>query len=118
MVIKYLTLIFTPLKFVTCNVIGYICLVIVSIKHKGLKLLWEKNNPSKLPPALVRRIKMILELMNSAKRVEDLAFPGADLHPLKGDLTGFWAIKVSGNYRIIFRFVEQEVLDIDYLDYH
>ena len=92
--------------------------MIESIRHKGLKLLWEKNNPSKLPPVLVKRIKMILELMHRATRVEDLSFPGSDLHPLKGDLTGFWAIKVSGNYRIIFRFVDKNVLDIDYLDYH
>jgi len=56
--------------------------------------------------------------MNKAKKIEDLSFPGSDLHPLKGELAGFWAIKVSGNYRIIFRLVDENTLDIDYLDYH
>ena len=81
-------------------------------------MLWEKNDSSKLPPVLVKRIKMILELMNRAKKVEDLSFPGSELHLLKGGLSGYWAIKVSGNYRIIFRFVDENTLDIDYLDYH
>jgi len=56
--------------------------------------------------------------MNRAKKVEDLSFPGSELHLLKGGLSGYWAIKVSGNYRIIFRFVDENTLDIDYLDYH
>lgn len=45
-------------------------------------------------------------------------FPGAGLHPLKGDLAGFWSVKVNGNYRIIFRFENENAFDVDYIDYH
>ena len=45
-------------------------------------------------------------------------FPGSDFHGLRGDLAGFYAVKVTGNYRIIFRFEDEIASDIDYLDYH
>lgn len=76
--------------------------MIESIGHKGLKLLWEKGDSSKLPAVQVFKIN----------------FPGANLHTLKGDLAGFWAVKVNGNYRIIFRFKNENAFDIDYIDYH
>jgi toxin HigB-1 len=44
--------------------------------------------------------------------------PGARLHPLKGSLRGFFAVDVSGNWRIIFRFEEQDATDVDLTDYH
>jgi proteic killer suppression protein len=62
---------------------------------------------------------MVMQVINRAKKVEDIAFPGSDLHPLKGNMKGFWAVKISGNYRIIFRFDEKgcDALDLDYIDY-
>jgi proteic killer suppression protein len=97
---------------------GYIFVYDCSIKHKGLKLLWEKNDATKLPPQQVLKIKIILEVLNRAKKVNDIAFPGSDFHSLKGELEGYWAVKVTGNYRIVFLFIEENALDIDYLDYH
>jgi proteic killer suppression protein len=92
--------------------------MIESIKHEGLKLLWEKGDSSKLPAAQVFKIRMILTLINGAVNIEDMNFPGSDLHALKGNLAGFWAVKVNGNYRIIFRFKNENAFDIDYIDYH
>lgn len=93
-------------------------LMIESIQHKGLKLLWEKDDPSKLPAKQILRIKMILTLLDGAIKIQDMSFPGSDLHPLKGDLTGFWSVKVTANYRIIFRFENENAFDINYIDYH
>jgi proteic killer suppression protein len=45
-------------------------------------------------------------------------FPGSGLHPLTGELKGFWSVTVTGNYRIIFRFENENAHDIDYIDYH
>ena len=45
-------------------------------------------------------------------------FPGAFLHKLKGKLKGFWAVRVSGNWRVIFRFDSGDMFDVDYVDYH
>jgi proteic killer suppression protein len=44
--------------------------------------------------------------------------PSPSLHPLKGNMEGFFAVSVSGNYRLIFRFDGEDVVDVDYLDYH
>jgi len=92
--------------------------MIVSIRHKGLKLLWEKNNPSRLPAQQVKRIRNILTLLDSAKTSEDMNYPGSGFHALKGDLDGFYAVTVTGNYRIIFSFTDGDAELVDYLDYH
>lgn len=92
--------------------------MIESIQHKGLRLLWEKDNASKLPAVQIIKIRMILTLLDSAVNVQDMNFPGSDLHPLKGDLAGFWSVKVNGNYRLIFRFENESAFDVDYIDYH
>jgi proteic killer suppression protein len=92
--------------------------MIESIQHKGLKLLWEKDNPSKIPAVQILKIRMILTLLDNAVKVQDMNFPGSDLHLLKGDLAGFWSVKVNGNYRLIFRFENENAFDVDYIDYH
>ena len=48
----------------------------------------------------------------------DMNLPGFDLHPLKGDRAGFWAVTVRGNRRVVFRFEDGDAVDVDYLDYH
>ena len=92
--------------------------MIVSIRHKGLKLLWSKNDGSKLKQDQIRKIRNILTLLNGAKKVEDMNFPGAGLHPLKGELKGYWSVTVTGNYRIIFQFENGDAYLLDYIDYH
>ena len=47
-----------------------------------------------------------------------MALPGLDLHPLRGELVGYWAVKVSANWRVIFRFEDGNVVDVDLVDYH
>lgn len=103
---------------VNCNVFGYIQFMIKSILHKGLKLLYEDNNASKLHPHLIDKIRRILTRLEFANSLEDINLPGARLHPLSGKLKGFFAYKVSGNWRIIFRYERGHIYDIDYIDYH
>ncbi len=57
-------------------------------------------------------------MLHGAEKEEDLNYPGAGLHPLKGDLQGFWSVTVTGNYRIIFRFENGNAYLVDYIDYH
>ncbi|HVU56492.1 MAG TPA: type II toxin-antitoxin system RelE/ParE family toxin [Puia sp.] len=92
--------------------------MIASIQHKGLKLLWTKNDPSKLPAGQIKKIRNILTLLHSAEKVEDLTYPGAGLHLLKGGLKSYWSLTVTGNYRIIFEFENGNAHLVDYLDYH
>lgn len=94
--------------------------MIQSIRHKGLHLLWEEGDPSKLPKELVRKIEQRLEFIDTVTQVpQDFgAFPGWKIHKLSGGLKDYWSIWVSGNYRIIFRWDGQNAHDVDYLDYH
>jgi len=94
--------------------------MINSIKHKGLRLLWETGNDSKLPADLVVRISNMLEVIDSVNRVpQDFeGFKNWHLHKLTGELKDFWSLKVNKNYRIIFRFDGQNAYDLDYIDYH
>ena len=50
--------------------------------------------------------------------MQDMRYPGSDLHPLHGDLAGSWAVKVSGNWRVIFQFANGNASHVDYMDYH
>jgi proteic killer suppression protein len=44
--------------------------------------------------------------------------PGLRVHPLKGRSKGVWAVDVSGNWRVVFRFEGKHAVDVDYVDYH
>jgi proteic killer suppression protein len=93
--------------------------MIASIKHKGLRLLWEKDDPSKLPAEQVGKITRILEALDTAKTLDPLrAITGYKLHALTGGLKGHWSVTVTGNYRITFRFEAESAFDVDYIDYH
>ncbi len=43
---------------------------------------------------------------------------GFRLHQLSGGLRGYYAVSVSANWRVIFRFEDCNAVDVDYLDYH
>jgi len=94
--------------------------MIETIKSKALRLLWEKGDGSKLPPLQLKKIKLILQIIDDLEEVpEDLEnLVSFRPHPLKGNLQGFWSLDVTGNYRILFRFENKSAFDLDYLDTH
>lgn len=92
--------------------------MIQSFRHKGLKRLFEKADRSKVPAQQVQKLERILAALNRAAKPDDMDFPGFDLHPLKGDLRGFWSVTVSGNWRVVFRIQKGHVRDVDFVDYH
>jgi len=72
-----------------------------------------------LPAALVEKISDILVAIDEAVHPQEIGlFPGWRLHPLKGELKGFWSVTVSGNWRVIFRFEKGDAFDLDLVDYH
>ncbi len=92
--------------------------MIRSIRHKGLERLFESGDKSKVPADHARKIEDILETLRSATKLTDLALPEYRLHKLKGDRQGFWSMRVSRNWRIVFRFESGEACDVDLIDYH
>lgn len=92
--------------------------MIRSIRHKGLKRLYQEDDRRGIVSEHAERLRDILARLDASVSVTDMDLPGFRLHPLKGDLKGFWAVTVRANWRVIFRFVEGEALDVDYVDYH
>jgi proteic killer suppression protein len=92
--------------------------MIESFRHKGLRLLFADDDRSKVKADQAARIRLILAALNAAGRIEDMNQPTFRLHPLKGELKGFWAVTVRANWRIIFRFADGHASDVDLIDYH
>ena len=89
-----------------------------SFRHKGLKLLFENGDCRKVRSDQIDKIERILARLDQASEPDHMALPGFRLHPLKGDLAGFWAVSVSGNWRIVWRFEGPDATDVDLIDYH
>ena len=85
------------------------------IKHAGLRRLFEQDDARRLNPAQVRRILIDLDV---AFLPTEMDRPGYRLHRLQGDRRGDWSVRVSGNWRIVFRFADGEAVDVDLIDYH
>ncbi len=93
-------------------------MMLKTFRHKGLKRLFEKDDPSGVRADQARRIRSVLAHLDGARHPDDLALPGYRLHPLKGEFKGHWSVTISGNWRIIFRFDGDDALDVDLVDYH
>lgn len=92
--------------------------VIISFQHKGLERFFRTGKVSGIQPHHAEKLQFVLGALNEAVDGSQLDLPGWRLHPLKGDLKGYWSIKINGNWRVIFRFRGQDVELLDYLDYH
>jgi toxin HigB-1 len=92
--------------------------MIESFRHKGLKRLHEKGDRSGLSASMVPKIEEILSMLEAAETAREADIPGYRLHRLTGNLKGFWSVRVTGNWRIIFRFEEGAAHDVDLMDYH
>lgn len=92
--------------------------VIKSFRHRGLKRLYERDDKSQVRADMLDRIENILALLDRANRPEVMDLPGFRLHPLKGDMRGFWAVTVRANWRIVWRFEGTDAVDVDLIDYH
>ena len=92
--------------------------VLRTFRHRALKRLFKHGDKSKLRADQVERIEEILSRLDTAVGAKDLNTPGYRLHPLTGNLQGFWSVRVSANVRIMFRFEADDVYDVDLTDYH
>ncbi len=94
--------------------------MIKSFKHKGLEKFFLTGSIKGIQAIHQQKLARILFALDNAYKIEDLKLPGFNLHPLKGDLKGEWAITVQANWRVTFEFNEKtrEVHIVDYLDYH
>ena len=101
-----------------CKAYLYISHVIKSFRHKGLALLFQTGKKSGVQPNHAEKLRLILAAIDNATKPEDLFSANLGLHKLSANLKGLWAVKVSGNWRVIFRFEGADAVAVDYLDYH
>ncbi len=92
--------------------------MIKKFKHKGLKKLFESGSVAGIQPKHETRLRHILALLETAGVIDDMDLSGLDLHELKGNRKGTWAVKVSGNWRVTFQINNGDIENADYEDYY
>jgi len=93
--------------------------MIKSFKHKDLERFFSKGSTTAgIQPSHAIKISDRLAFLHAAASIDDMDKPGYRLHPLKGKLKNHWAINVSGNWRIVFKFEEGDAYIVNYEDYH
>jgi len=92
--------------------------MIMSFRHKGLASFFTTGSKSGIQTQHEKKLRLILGRLAAARELRDMNLPGLRMHQLTGDLSGYYALDVSGNWRIVFRFEGNDVADVDCLDYH
>ena len=92
--------------------------MILSFRHKGLERFFEQGRKSGIQAKHANKLRLILGRLNAATAPEDMDLPGLYLHPLSGNRSGIWSVRVSGNWRVTFRFDGSNAEIVDYQDYH
>jgi len=92
--------------------------VIKGFRHRGLEKFFEAGSKAGIQPKHADKLRLQLFALDNAKRPEDMNAPGWRLHRLAGHLKDHWAISVSGNWRLTFKFEGEDAILVDYQDYH
>lgn len=92
--------------------------MIKTFKHSGLERFFLNGVKKGIQAKHSSKLEDILDILDAASDIKDMAFPGSALHQLKGKMKPLWSVKVSGNWRIVFKFESGDAYDVDYLDYH
>ena len=92
--------------------------MIRKFKHAGLEKFFTSGTKLGIQAKQIARIRLILGRLNASMKPQDMNLPGLELHELRGHRKGTWTVKVSGNWRITFRFDGVDATDVNYEDYH
>ena len=92
--------------------------MIVSFRHKGLEQFFKTGSKAGIHARFAPKLEVQLSSLDAATNPQQMSAPGWALHPLQGDLEGCWAVKVSGNWRLTFRFTGENAEVVDLQDYH
>ena len=92
--------------------------MIRSFQHKGLQTFFERGSKAGIQPHHAEKLNRQLTALNQAAAPAQMDIPGWRLHALSGGLNGLWSVWVNGNWRLTFMFVGQDVVLVNYQDYH
>ena len=92
--------------------------MIKSFSHKGLERFFHSGSKAGIQAQHADRLRLQLGVLDAAKKPEDMGLPGWRLHALAGDLKGHWSVRISGHWRLTFKFEGEDAILVDYQDYH
>ncbi len=92
--------------------------MINSFSHKGLELFFKNGTTKGINPQHSNRLRNVLAMLDAATSEQDLRVPWLKLHQLTGNYKGMLSVTVTANWRVIFKFEGENVILVDYLDYH
>lgn len=92
--------------------------MIRSFKHRGIERFFTRGDYRGIPAQYAARLDRLLDRLDISLRPEDMRLPGYQFHPLKGNRKGHYAVSVSGNWRLTFRFEGEDAIDVNLEDYH
>jgi len=92
--------------------------MIKGFKHKGLEKFFLRGTKAGIQAKHANRLRIILGRLHASTTPQDMDLPGLNLHELTGNRKGIWSIKVSGNWRVTFKFQGEDAYIVNYEDYH
>jgi len=92
--------------------------VIRSFCHAGLEKFFTTGSKAGIQPAHAKRLTRQMFVLDEAEDPSEMNLSGWHLHQLQGDLAGHWSVRVSGNWRMTFRFEGADAVLVDYRYYH
>jgi len=92
--------------------------MIKSFRHRGVEKFFRSGSKAGIQPKHAGKLRLQLFALDNARRPGDMNPPGWKLHPLVGEFKDHWAISVSGNWRLTFKFEGEDAVLVDYQDYH
>lgn len=92
--------------------------MIKSFTHKGLEDFFYNGTKKGIQAQHAQKLSDILDRLDATHSLIDMRYPGSGLHQLKGKMKGLWAVKISGNWRVVFSFKEGDAYNVNYIDYH
>jgi len=92
--------------------------MILTFKHRGLERFFKRGDHSGIITKTEVRTERILDRLDTVARPDDMNIPGFKFHQLSGTRKGAYAVTVTGNWRITFRFDGKDAIDVDLEDYH
>jgi len=90
--------------------------MIKNFKHKGLGKFFSTGSKAGIQAVHARKLQLILGRLNASTSPRDMNLPGLYLHELKGDRQGTWSVRVSGNWRVTFKFDRTDAIAVNYED--
>ena len=92
--------------------------MIKSFKHKGLQKFFETGSVKGIQSNHAQKLSHILAILDEMTDLRDISAPSFRLHRLKGEMNELWSVTVQANWRITFKFMNEDVYIVDYQDYH